>query len=362
MTALHTTDLDPGHLTSGPRAATAGVELLDIESHPRTDTQLRTALDVDLTGYRMLRVAAEMFFDAQETRKRVANRALRSVQATGTPTKHTLPEWLAFEIDAAQENEHRMRLVLRRQFKAVAPKGLLAWQKENVGIGVDILARVVGHLGHPRVATPFHWEGTGSKRELVAEEPFERTVSQLWQYCGHGKPGRPTKGMTAEEFFALGNPTLKMLVHLMTECAVKQPGRSIATLLDPGQPSPDPHHGPAGVEPSDIESHRWTGTQRIAALDVDSPHPAKDRSVPSDHPPGGEPSAKPDPVLWPYRKVYEERRLATVGRLHNAPCVRCGPAGKPKQPGEPWSDAHANADALRIVGKTILRDMWEASR
>lgn len=31
-------------------------------------------------------------------------------------------------------------------------------------------------------------------------------------------------------------------------------------------------------------------------------------------------------------------------------------------PGSPWSDAHRHADALRIVGKRFLIDLWVASR
>lgn len=64
-----------------------------------------------------------------------------------------------------------------------------------------------------------------------------------------------------------------------------------------------------------------------------------------------------------YADVYYNRKDETAGRLHNRECVRCGPSGKPAQPGDPWSDAHRHADALRIMGKEILRDLWcEAKR
>lgn len=65
----------------------------------------------------------------------------------------------------------------------------------------------------------------------------------------------------------------------------------------------------------------------------------------------------------PYADVYYARKTATEGREHGAECVRCGPSGHPAQPGSPWSDAHRHADALRIVGKEFLRDLWlEAKR
>ena len=63
-----------------------------------------------------------------------------------------------------------------------------------------------------------------------------------------------------------------------------------------------------------------------------------------------------------YRDLYEQRKTATEGKLHERECRRCGPAGKPALPGSPWSDAHRHADALRIVGKQFLVDLWVASR
>lgn len=64
----------------------------------------------------------------------------------------------------------------------------------------------------------------------------------------------------------------------------------------------------------------------------------------------------------PYRDVYDARKAETAGKLHERECVRCGPAGKPALPGSEWSDAHRHADALRIVGKRFLIDLWEADR
>lgn len=64
-----------------------------------------------------------------------------------------------------------------------------------------------------------------------------------------------------------------------------------------------------------------------------------------------------------YADVYYARKEVTEGREHATDCVRCGPSGKPALAGSPWSDAHRHADALRIVGKEFLRDLWlEAKR
>jgi hypothetical protein len=67
-------------------------------------------------------------------------------------------------------------------------------------------------------------------------------------------------------------------------------------------------------------------------------------------------------LLCGNRELYDTRKAATEGRVHVAPCMRCGPSGRPAQPGSPWSAAHRHADALRIVSKWLLREMWAASR
>lgn len=64
----------------------------------------------------------------------------------------------------------------------------------------------------------------------------------------------------------------------------------------------------------------------------------------------------------PYAEVYYQRKAHTEDREHSIECVRCGPAGKPAQPGTAWSKAHRHADALRVVSKEVLKDLWRASR
>lgn len=64
----------------------------------------------------------------------------------------------------------------------------------------------------------------------------------------------------------------------------------------------------------------------------------------------------------PLSAVYYDRKAATEGREHAIECKRCGPSGKPAQPGSPWSDAHRHADALRVLGKAVLRELWTESK
>lgn len=39
-----------------------------------------------------------------------------------------------------------------------------------------------------------------------------------------------------------------------------------------------------------------------------------------------------------------------------------GPAGKPAPTGSPLSTGHQHARALRLVAKTVLRDLWREAR
>lgn len=66
----------------------------------------------------------------------------------------------------------------------------------------------------------------------------------------------------------------------------------------------------------------------------------------------------------PYRAVYDERREATVERMHGLPCQICAGKGKPASDAllQPWRDGHKHADAMRVAGKAFLLDLWLAAR
>lgn len=64
-----------------------------------------------------------------------------------------------------------------------------------------------------------------------------------------------------------------------------------------------------------------------------------------------------------YRRVYDATRAKYAEAVHSNECVRCGPKGKPAQPGSPLSLGHQHARGLRAVAKEVLRDLWiEAKR
>lgn len=61
----------------------------------------------------------------------------------------------------------------------------------------------------------------------------------------------------------------------------------------------------------------------------------------------------------PYREVYDTRKASTEGRVHAAQCPQCVGSSAV---GDPWRDGHRHADALRVVSKTVLRDLWCEAR
>lgn len=278
---------------------------------------------VEWAAFDELRIYAECLADSMDHRIALANR-LRS----GTVPKDVVAELLA----DLNHTEKVLRRGMVKSFRRTAPE-VAAWTKETVGLGEETMARLIGCIGHPVVARPHHWEGEGTSRQLVADEPYLRTVSQLWSYCGHGDPARrKRKGMTADDAMRLGSPHAKKLVYLLAVACMKCAGseeRPPATDADPTsteRPSLVDPFDPTGHIRSDAPGHPAGG----------SPHESADAEVATT--PEGSPRRRS-----PYRDVYDDRRLVTADR-HD------------------WTPGHQHADAIRLTGKAILRDLWIVTR
>lgn len=249
-----------------------------------------------------LRVLADTFFDVQEARKAIVNRTSAKKLKHGTVIPPVVaPEVLADALDSFKKSEKQIGSAMRAAFRQAAPE-IYAWVKDTPGLGEHLVARLVGAIGHPVTAQPYHWEGEGADRVLIADEPFARNVAKLWALCGHGDPNRrKRKGMSAEDAMALGNPKAKMLTHLIAEGCMKCVGsRSISEAQ--------------GASAADTDSDG--GATWVAKT---SSTPPRRRS--------------------PYRDVYDRGRLIYAQR-------------------EEWTDAHRHNAALRLVGKEFLRDLW----
>lgn len=62
-------------------------------------------------------------------------------------------------------------------------------------------------------------------------------------------------------------------------------------------------------------------------------------------------------AISPGGETYLARRSATAERVHDKDCPQCR-----AKAGDPWRDGHKHADALRVVAKTFLKDIWIAAR
>lgn len=272
-----------------------------------------------------LRIWAESYADAQQTRIALVNRMERG----GIDSE--LLEGHRSLLDAS---ENAFRLAMVRSYRRVVREAMPeveAWQKSMFGIGEHLLARLIGHLGHPVIATPYMWSSESpeghecipercGERHLIALEPFDRTLRQLWAYCGHGAPERRRKGMSQEDALGLGSPRCKMLVHLLAESTIKC--------------RPDPKVDPKTRSLSGRADKNTPPTHRAKAIALSAGS-------------GPESMVASIAVLpsvrdrYYYRRIYDARKAATADRE--------------------WTDGHRHADALRIVGKEILRDLWQTS-
>lgn len=183
---------------------------------PSSDTETIEAPqpERETSLYQELRIWAEMLRDAMQARISANNRSERG---------GVHPDLYANHIKALEKTEHECALELARTYrKAVSPR-VRAWQVESPGIGEHLLARLLGTIGDPCLATPYHWEGVGKdNRRLVADESYNRSIAQLWSYCGVGDPERRRKkGQSVEEAMACGIPMAKSILFLLAQACVK---------------------------------------------------------------------------------------------------------------------------------------------
>jgi hypothetical protein len=132
-----------------------------------------------------------------------------------------------------------------------------------------------------------------------------RTVGQLWRYCGYD-----------------------------------------VIEGSPGQADDETHAGGAGVARVRRKGQkiRWSPEARKRAFVI-----AK--------------SCRYQPSDTRYRAIYLATRAKYEDAIHKAPCVRCGPEGKPALTGSALSKAHKDGRALREVSKRLLQDLYaEAER
>jgi hypothetical protein len=303
----------------------------------------------------MLRFQAEILDDlegvrtANENRLRQLTRSAEDadgeVRGFGMTEEDPAVAQLAALVSSLGQLEHAAVLDLQR---AVRKHPMGPWIKAQRGIGEKQGARLLAAIGDP------WWND-------LHDRP--RTVSELWAYCGYHTIKLPTGRGATDTQTTLASRSTFPSGQATTDTHTAGAGGAIL---------------PSGQSPADAQKHLAAGIQ-----------------LPSGHPTfGAQPStaggayhvaakrAKGQRANWsatakmrayliaesvvksggPWREVYDKRKAATDGRLHVVACVRCGPSGKPAQPGSAWSAGHRHADALRITAKVILKGMWREAR
>lgn len=204
--------------------------------------------DEELTG---LRALAEQLSDAIQQRVRTNNRA-----DSGAVANTVLAESMKA---IAKATEDQSRKLLVEEYQRTVPLVVQQWVQQIPGMASgELFPRLLGTIGNPRVAYPFHWEAGGEgqgKRILIADAPYVRGTNHprkpewvnypgyesswdsphafglrtFWQYCGVGDAeSRPKKGATQEELLRAGKKEVQAILYAFSSYLVRMRKRSDA--------------------------------------------------------------------------------------------------------------------------------------
>lgn len=200
--------------------------------------------------------------------------------------------------DGLKAMEHGAELELKRALRS-HPLG--PWVKRTVGVGEKQGARLLAAIGDP-----------GERR----------TVSQLWAYCGYHVLN-PSHDAPPAQYASAG-------VHPLHPDQSQHDSLSLLVGVDP---SSDTAHGrtaahtdAGGVAPRRRKGVKanWNSTAKMRAYLI------AESCIKQRH--------------SPYRAKYDTRRAHTA-------------TTHPE-----WTDGHSHADALRVVAKEVLKDLWVEAR
>ena len=209
-------------------------------------------------------------------------------------------------VDGLSAMEHRAELAMKRQLRAHPLHG---WIKGTIGVGEKQAARLLAAIGDP------YWN-------TLLDRP--RTVSELWSYCGYRVvPGvrTPTDARPNCDAGHINIPADPGHASTQGTCVGGEQSGG-----DPGREPPAPHLVRAGVAVRRKKGQRanWSSVAKMRAYLIAESCIKQARS--------------------PYRGLYEKRRAHTA-------------VTRPD-----WTAGHSHNDALRVVAKEVLKDLWRAAR
>lgn len=301
----------------------------------------------------LLALAADVLDDLERVRIANGNR-LRQLtrdetdkdgreRGFGLTVDHPDVARLAALVEALAKAEHDATLNLQRM---VRKHPLGPWIRNAKGIGEKQGARLLAAIGDP------YWHG-------LYDRP--RTVSELWAFAGYHVLQLPSGQSHSDNHVdrAAGVPTSAVheLPDTHTRCdgGTQHPtdhqgrdahGRAVGGVLDGSNPDHDQfvsQESYVGVAAIRARGRRdnWSATAKMRARLI---------------------SESIIKCGGPYREGYDKGREKYTDATHAIECKRCGPTGKPAQPGSALSDGHKHARALRLVSKAVLRDLWREAK
>jgi hypothetical protein len=220
---------------------------------------------------------------------------------------------LAALVGMLADAEHKATLNLQRVMRKHPLGPWLAVQK---GIGEKQGARLLATIGDPYIRPEI------TREDGTVEPSRPRMVSELWAYCGYHVVPADHRPYDTQSPVVGG------------ELNGSSPGHSgLGTQMTAAGVAPKRQRG---------QHANWSAAAKMRAFLV------------------AESCIKQSGT--PHRAVYDATRVKYADAKHDYECIRCGPKGKPAQPGSPLSDGHKHARALRAVAKEILRDLWREAR
>lgn len=258
------------------------------------------------------RIYAEALTDAIKARTSTENRVKRGMTADAI-LGHVM-------ITEARDHEARCRGRLLDWYTGHIPEHVRDWAAAIPGLATgELFPRILCTLGHPRIAEPWRWEG---KNLIPAGDPYERTLRQLWAFCGCGDPERiPAKNMSREQLLACGKRTaIRPLLYTFSNYLAM-----------------------VGMPVTKKDSKLFGRPRSYAAADS------------------------------PFFKLFIEAKTDGASHIHDRQCQNhkrppmkpdgCGTVAHPEwgEPGSPWRPGHVLAHAHRIVHKEFLRELWRVS-
>lgn len=203
--------------------------------------------------------------------------------------------------------EESYKEATRNLQKTLREHPLHPWIKATAGVGEKQAARLLAAIGDP------YWND-------LHDRP--RTVSELWAFCGY-----------------------HVLPAGHTRCDTHSAGASGTKPHAGGHPGCETHATFAsGVAPKRRRGQRanWSSVAKTRAYLIAERCMMMRASA--------------------YRHVYDDARAHYADAVHQIPCERCGPAGKPAQPGSALNPGHQHARGLRAISKALLKDLWIESK